>query len=341
MSPTKRRLFDLEIDEISVVERPANQHGLIAFAKSAAGVNQQEDQMPFFDSDGDEVDVSVLEHGDVVFNEAGEQYVYDATAEDGDDDDVVYVDESGQEYYIEAEEPEHVGKASFGGLRNAAGAARAGFRNPTLADPFAGGAARFGQHVGRNKKAYGWGTAGVLGGTAAGGTAYGLTRKAAPSSFGDQVLQELSKAVNDDDRNKIIAKAMNEVEIMKSENAQLRSALEAEQELRIEEAYISKAAEYNLPVSPEVLGPILKSMAEVLTPEQIDVVDSLFNSVGDYLYDEVGYVGDTDNDSVLNRVDSLAGELVTKSDMTSAEAMTALFANNPAAYDAYLAENGR
>jgi len=134
---------------------------------------------------------------------------------------------------------------------------------------------------------------------------------------------------------------MNEVEIMKSENAELRGALEAEQDARIEEAFINKAAEYNLPVHPAVLGPILKAMAEVLDEEQLDIVDNLFNSVGDALYDEVGYVGDTDNDSVLNRVDALASELVGKSDYTSAEAMTALFENNPAAYDAYLAENGR
>ena len=32
-----RKLTDIEIDEVSVVDRPANQHGLIAFSKSQHG----------------------------------------------------------------------------------------------------------------------------------------------------------------------------------------------------------------------------------------------------------------------------------------------------------------
>ena len=331
MSTPVRKLFDMEFDEVSLVERPANQHGLIAFSKSA---NPQEEQMPYFDVDGDLVNEDVLEHGDVVFDEEGTQYVF--VEEDEDEQSGEYEPEG--EYYAEDSDQGQyagVGKA-FAPVGLARNATR-GFKSTVggWKEPGLGKAGAVGSHFARNIKRYGTGTA--VAGAGAGGYAVG---KSAPS-FGDQVLQELSKAVNDDDRNKIIAKAMNEVEIMKSENAELRGALEAEQDARIEEAFINKAAEYNLPVHPAVLGPILKAMAEVLDEEQLDIVDNLFNSVGDALYDEVGYVGDTDNDSVLNRVDALASELVGKSDYTSAEAMTALFENNPAAYDAYLAENGR
>jgi hypothetical protein len=80
----------------------------------------------------------------------------------------------------------------------------------------------------------------------------------------------------------------------------------------------------------------------VLTDEQLDVLDQLFEAVGDTLYDEVGYVGDTSNYSVLDQVNAYAGELVGKADMTSAEAVVKAFEDNPAAYEAYLAEqNGR
>lgn len=323
-TPVRTKLFDMEFDEVSLVERPANQHGLIAFSKSAEGGIPQEDQMTqYFDTDGDPVDVDVLEHGDVVFDETGEAYVYDASDDDDDDDD----EPQGQYYAEDADQGQYAG----------VGKALPGLQRAALVTGLKGNAAQVGQHVKRNKWKYGAGLFGT--GAAAGGAA--ALNKSAPPSFGDQVLYELSKAVNDDDRNQIIAKAMNEVEIVKAENRELSKALEAEQETRIEEAFIAKAADYNLPVHPAVLGPILKAMAEVLDPEQLDVVDQLFNSVGDFLYDEVGYVGDTDNDSVIQRVDALASELVGKSDLTLAEATTELFANNPAAYDAYLAENGR
>jgi hypothetical protein len=310
-----RKLTDIEIDEVSVVDRPANQHGLIAFSKSVQGegFDYEEGTMPpdadvIYDVEGDEVDPGLLEHGDVVYDQSGNEYVF---VEDDDD--------------------EEVGKA-FGGVRNTFGAARAGFRNPTLADPHAGGAAKFGQHIGRNKAKYaagGAGGAGLIGG-------YALNKSA-----GDTVLEALSKAVTDDDRDAIIAKAMDEVEVYKAMAEENAEALAYEQDVRLTEAYISKAAEYNLPVSPDVFGPILKSIAEALSDEELDVLDAIFEAIGDALYDEVGYVGDTDNGSVVDMVDAYADELVGKSDLSHAEAAVAMYSAHPEAYEAYLAENGR
>lgn len=314
MSPSpKNKLFDLDIDEVSVVDRPANQHGLIAFAKAAgAGEDQtQEVRMPdeIFDADGNGVDQDELEHGDVVYDADGNEYVFVLEDED-----------------VEEREPEMVGKAALSGPGAAAaglglGARQAGRRTADWAK--------------NNKKALWAGAAGA----SAGGAGYvaGRTSK----SLGDQVLEELSKAVGDADRDGVIAKAMDVVEVYKAQTEQMAAQLEAMEDERVTEAFISKAAEYNLPVAPGVLGPILKAAATVLTTEQLDVLDELFNSVGDTLYQEIGYVGDTDNVSVLDQVSAYAGELVGKSDMTSAEALVAAFDANPAAYDAYIAENGR
>jgi hypothetical protein len=193
-------------------------------------------------------------------------------------------------------------------------------------------AAEVAAHLKRNKWKYGGGAAAA----GVGGAAYGLSKSA-----GDVVLEALSKAVSDDERDAIISKALSDVEVYKAATEELAEALEAEQDLRVPEAFISKAAEYNLPVSPQVLGPILKAVAEVLDDEQLDILDALFESVGDALYNEVGYVGDTDNVSVLNQVDAMADELVGKADVSKAQAMVAMFEANPAAYEAYLAENGR
>lgn len=316
-----RKLTDIEIDEVSVVDRPANQHGLIAFSKAlGAGSTPEEGTMPpdadvIYDVDGDEVDPGLLEHGDVVYDGEGNEYVF--------------VEE-------DAEEPEPVGKAV-----NPFKAVRAGYRNPNSVAPAIAGNKTMmaGQHIGRHKKAYGAGAA-LTGAGALGGTAYGLS-KGDTKTAGDTVLESLSKAVTDADRDEIIAKALNDVEVYKAQADQMAEALAYEQDVRLTEAYISKAAEYNLPVSPQVLGPILKSIADALTDEELDVLDALFEAIGDALYEEVGYVGDTDNTSVVDMVNGYADELVGKSDMTHAEAAVAMYSAHPEAYEAYLAENGR
>jgi hypothetical protein len=82
-------------------------------------------------------------------------------------------------------------------------------------------------------------------------------------------------------------------------------------------------------------------VAEALTDEQLDILDQILSSVSDTLYDEVGFVGESDNNSVLDQVNAYSLELVGKSDLTQSEAMVALLEANPAAYDAYLLENGR
>jgi len=321
MNRPVKKLFDLEIDEISVVDRPANQHGLIAFAKSAGvgeGSNVQEDEMPVFtDGDGVPVDTDALEHGDLVYDENGVEYVF---AEDEGSEDLV-----DERELVDA----GVDKAGGSSLVRGAKAGIGGWNEPGLTKP--GKAANWAL---RNKKKVGAG-AGLVGATGAGG-AY-----MASKSLGDSILEELSKAVTEDDRNKIVAKAMDEVAKSQTQIEELSKALESERDERITEAFISKAEEYNLPVSPEVFGPILKAIAEVLDDEQLDVLDAVLTSVGDMIYDEIGYVGDTDNASVINQVNAYADELVGKADVTHAAAMVALLEANPAAYDAYLAENGR
>lgn len=253
------KLFDLDIDEVSVVDRGANQHSLIAFSKSLEQADPSEGRMSetiaVFSETGEPVDVDLLEDGDVVFDAEGTPLMYE---EEDDFDDADY------------DEPALVGK-----------------------------------------------------------------------SLSNAVLEEFSKAVTDRDREQVIAKAMAEVEEAQEEARIAKAWAEQEHDARVTEAFISKAEEYNLPVAPEVLGPILKAMAETLDEEELDVLDNIFNSVGDALYEEVGYVGGGSNSSILDQVDALASELVGKSDASQEAAITAMFEANPEAYDAYIAEMGR
>ena len=65
MTRMVKRLSQLEIDEVSLVDRPANQHGLVAIAK-----NDQEDAMPdLFDAEGTPVELEDLQVGDFVYDD--------------------------------------------------------------------------------------------------------------------------------------------------------------------------------------------------------------------------------------------------------------------------------
>lgn len=254
--------MDLDIDEISLVDRGANQHSLVSFSKSLTEAESPEENMSDtvagFSETGEPVDEYSLEHGDPVYDEDGD--LIGIWSMDPDDDD-------------ELED----------------------------AVAFAG--------VGK--------------------------------SLSDSILEDFSKAVTEKDREYVIAKAMDEVSKAQEIAYTAVAYAEAERDARMTDAFISKAAEYNLPVSAEILGPILKDLAETLDDYQLEILDNIFNSVGDALYNEIGYVGESSNSSVLDQVNALATEYVGKADMSHAAAVTAMFTDNPGAYDAYISETGR
>lgn len=287
-------MIDLDIDEVSVVDRGANQHSLIAFSKSllTEGTETLEESMPedilVFNEAGQEVEVEALEHGETVFDQEGNEYVFVEDGAEGFEDSDDDFDEE-------------VGKAYYTNMHDVNGAAYDDFLTE-------------GASV-ANEPIY--------------------------KSLGDSVIEELSKAVSDSERDQIVAKALNEVEIFKAEAEEARAWAQSEHDARVTEAFISKAEEYNLPVAPAVFGPILKAVAEVLDEEQLDILDEILCAVGDALYEEIGYIGESSNSSVLDQVNAMVNESVGKSDFSSEQMTTAMFVANPAAYDAYLAEIGR
>jgi hypothetical protein len=366
MSKQKHRLFGLEIDEVSAVDRPANQLGLISIAKALG--DPEEGAM----SEAAVEDVltdAPFTHGQELVDDEGNEFIYVELDENDEPLPLEGVDLSG--VTVEADdvvepaddqEPAEVGKAvdlsrlrELGSTMNTgrkmgAGGIK-GRRTRTVlshSGDKAGVAAHdAGVRVGEGQR---WmrknpGKTAAVGATAA-GLAGGGAYMEAKKSLGTTVLEALSKAVTDDDRDQVIAKALDEVEITKAENAELREMLEGERDIRITEAFVAKAAEYSLPakVTPEVFGPILKGIAEVLTDDELDVLDEVLSSRGVDIYDELGFTGGASNSSVLDEVSGLTAELVGKSagTITPEMASTAIFETNPAAYDEYLAEqNGR
>lgn len=250
-----KHVSDMEIDEISLVDRPANQHALVTIAKRRA---PEEESMPddvFYDSDGGVVDPEKLEFGDHVF------------------------DSDGVEYILEPDEEEEL---------ETAGVSKA-FEGPT-------------------------------------------------DELSKSILDELAKAVTESDRNEVIAKALSQYSDLSKKLEEAERLAKSERTLRLEREYISKAAEYNVPVAPEELGPVLMRMAENMSYDDCSVIHKALTAAGEMLFEEAGYEGQADNDDPMAMIEAQIEQSLSKADgqVSKADAINLYFEQNPNAYDAYV-----
>jgi len=332
MSTNRSKLTVEEVDEISLVDRPANQHGLVALSKAFSGVDVEE-RTDLSDEDFEDVDPEDLQHGDVVVGEDGELLVLiDEGSEDFDEIVAELEAEDGVEKSMMA--PLQAFKM---GARGRQATAPAITGNATLRTSNTAGL----KYAGAKKKikeAPAWAKY-TAAGTA--GAATGAGAVMASKSLAEEILEDISKATTEQATQDIIVKMATEMEITKQEAAEAYAYAEAIEGERIQDAFISKAAEYNLPIDSETLGVILMKSATVLEEDELEALDQLLTAIGDHLFDELGYVGESDNSSVLDQVNAMADEYVGKSDFSKAQITTAMFDANPSAYDAYLNEKGR
>ena len=246
-----KELSNIEIDEISLVDRPANQHARVSIAKRAP---EEENVPEIYNENGEILDADLLEPGDTVFDDEGN--AYEVVLEDADD----YADE-----YEEDLAP--VGK-----------------------------------------------------------------------SFADGVREELSKAFTDIDRDEVIAKAMEKVEVLEKRAAQAELIAKSERDLRLLGEYVEVAKAYNVPVDPRELGPVIMRMAESMSYEDCAVIHKALTSSGAALFDEVGFIGGGDNADIMSQVNAFLDQDVSKGMVSKADATADFFSNNPAAYDEYIAD---
>jgi hypothetical protein len=261
--PRRNNLTDMEIDEISTVDKTANQFSRFVIAKRAP----EEEEMPqIYDQEGSPLTEDDLEFGDVVFDEDGQAYEY--------------VEDTGEYEYEDENQGELVetGKSAF-------------FQPPA--------------HQ--------------------------------AGSFSAQVMEELSKAFSDDDRDAIIAKALGRVDELEQAQAHSELIAKSERDLRLTREYVSKAAEYNLPVSPDELGPVLYRMAETMSYDDCAVIAKCLETAGAIIFEEVGYQGGGDNADIYSQVEAHAHDVFGKAeDFNPATAVNKVFDMNPDAYDEYL-----
>jgi hypothetical protein len=265
-----RNLTDMEIDEISTVDKAANQYSRFVIAKRAP----EEEEMPqLYNQEGQPLDEDQLEFGDIVYDDQGAAYEY--VEDDGED--------TGQEQEEDQPVPElaGVGKSAF-----------------------------FDQKP----------------------------QSSTAGSFSKSVMEELSKAFSDKDRDAVIAKALGRVEELEKAQNQAIEIAKSERDLRLTREYISKAAEYNLPVAADELGPVLYRMAETMSYEDCSVIAKCLETAGNILFEETGYTGGGDNADVYSQVEAHAYDQFGKAaDFNSVSAINTVFDQNPDAYDEYLA----
>jgi hypothetical protein len=317
---TVKKLSGLEIDEVSLVDRPANQHGLVVFTKRA------EDDMTYFDAEGNPVAEDDLNPGDVVY-----------TSNDADAQELVMLsEEMAAQLEREGLDPEELTVddiLSIFQTDEAASQDRETEREPERE------LASVGKSAGpfsTRRQSRGRKGAAVTGGTSL--VTHVGRRGGASKSLGAEVLEELSKALTDSDRDKVIAKAADR--ISKAERDAQRAiskaqALEAQAELN---EFTEIAKSYELPVDPTELGEILQAVSKVLDPDQLDLLDRVLTTAGAAVNtDELGVAGYAPS-YAMDEVSARAQELVGKNDLTPEQATVALFESNPEAYDQYLYE---
>lgn len=256
MARRVREVRDMDIDEISLVDRPANQFAKVAIAKRAP----EEEIVPdeYVTEQGEPVDFNSLEFGSVVFDGEGNAYEWQPESDE-------------YEYEVEERELEPVGK-----------------------------------------------------------------------SLADQVREDLSKALTDVERNEAISKAMDEVSKAQARVETAERIAKSERDLRLTREYISKAAEYNVPIAPEELGPVLMRMAETMDDQDCAVIHKALTSAGSLIFQEIGFQGGGDNADVMSMVDQAISESVSKgaNDVTKEQLVTKAFENDDSLYEQYLADRG-
>lgn len=277
---TVRAVSDMELDEVSLVDRPANPHASIVIAKAYQGEDME---TGYFWLDG----TPVLEDDEVgpedQFQDA-EGNVYQLS-----DEAIAQMQADAEEA---ANEPElaEVGKSAFG---------RSTERGPVQ------------------------------------------------KSLAEELRESLSKAVGDAGTREVLAKALQAVEVSDQRASQAEQIAKSERDIRLTREYISKAESYGeIPgVTADELGPILKRCEEFLPNEDCVTLNKVFEATGNVLFQELGRAGtgSVDGTDPFKVVEELiaTGEGVSKSTtgktLSKAAQTEAYFAENPEAYDEYMA----
>ena len=368
------KLVDMELDEISLVKKGANQFSTVSIAKSLSG--EEEEMEELFFEDGSPADVDDLELGDVVFTEDGEALE-------------VVEDEDGDE--------EEIGKSS-----NALVLARAA--RPTIRNTFHNSAKNrmnaFGERSARNAKKFktkvmnnggrkvadatkpardsmrttgnsfaaGLGARGagsaskkalatenrMLGGSGAAfhvgsnaakygagagvgiaGTGAGVYEYNRRKNVAKSLREEFGKALTDEDRDDVISKAFDEIESLQYAATEAMEIAKSEQQARVYSEYVAIAKTYTLPFEDEDVAMAMMEAEANLSEEACAIIAKSFELASNLIDNEIGFEGVGYDSPTMASIEDTLQEFGKSGDPDS---VVALMEANPGMYDAYLAE---
>lgn len=174
------------------------------------------------------------------------------------------------------------------------------------------------------------------------GKSFGRKDAEPGSEFERDVRSQLSKALTDEDRDEVIAKAAGYIGYLEQQVAKAQHDVEQERDIRREAEYMEIAKSYaGLPVSDEDLAKALRDCADHLDDSSIQVLQKCLSAASDAALVEVGSTGGGYNSDVMAQIEAHANQGVSKSEGSTAEAEVAkAFESDPQLYLQYLQETG-
>lgn len=154
-----------------------------------------------------------------------------------------------------------------------------------------------------------------------------------------EFLAELAKSLHDEDQREQIAKAERLVKQANERAEAAETIAKAERDHRLNQEFVSKARSYtNLPISAEEFGPVLKRLHDVMDEADVAMIEKALlagNEATANFFGEVGKRGD--NAVLTDRLDTVAKSLVEKNDgMSMEQARAKALESDPSLYDEYL-----
>lgn len=157
-------------------------------------------------------------------------------------------------------------------------------------------------------------------------------------------LQELAKSLQDEEQRDQIAKAEQLIKKANDRAEEAERIAKSERDHRLNQEFIAKARSFsNLPLSADEFGPVLKRLHDAMSEEDVAVIEKALStaneSVASY-FDEIGKRGD--NVLIDDRVDVIAKSM-TEADpgLTMEQARSRALEQNPSLYDEILNDQGR
>lgn len=167
----------------------------------------------------------------------------------------------------------------------------------------------------------------------------------------NDLLTELSKALDELDEEDaytraLVSKALDIVTETEGRAHDAEEIAKAERNLRLTREFteVAKSLGSNLPVDPVEFGAVLKSLAEGLDQDDYEYVVDTFEKANrlasdSAIFDEFGKSGAYETD-LYSQVRAEAEQLVSKGDVSHEQAISKIYEDNPDLYDEYLSERG-